>query len=238
MRNLLFVMNPNSLTDEITASFSKVFHVQTAGFDCDGIMTAYRETEPELFVVYANRMDNAQYRVLNDALSYLKERKCPLVLMGNREEEDMAKRLLRETEYVNLLGRKLPEVTEQLVRMTERKKIMLIDDDPMLLRSMNRVLKEKYDVYMAPSGILAMSLLGKTIPDLILLDYEMPVCDGPQTLAMIRAEEVYRDIPVIFLTGVSEKERIVKVLEYKPQGYLLKTLPREEIIRKIDEFFR
>ena len=64
-----------------------------------------------------------------------------------------------------------------------------------------------------------MTAIGKKRPDLILLDYEMPVCDGRQTLEMIRADEELKDIPVIFLTGVNDREHIESVLSLKPAGY-------------------
>ncbi|MBR6294429.1 MAG: response regulator, partial [Lachnospiraceae bacterium] len=69
----------------------------------------------------------------------------------------------------------------------------------------------------------------------ILLDYEMPVCDGRQTLEMIRADEELSSIPVIFLTAVRDKEHIEKVLSLRPQGYLLKPSTRDNLIAKINE---
>ncbi len=237
MYKILFVTNPYTLVDEIIAGLSKSFLVKNTTFDWNEITTMYKNEKPDIFLVNTKNMDNTQYRVLNDSLDTMKNMKIPFVLIGNKDEEYVVKRLLKECEYVNFLGLKLDVITEHLLKLVEKKKIMLVDDDPMQLRNMNTILKEKYQVFMAPSGILAMSLLGKTIPDLILLDYEMPVCDGPQTLAMIRAEKLYQDIPVIFLTSISEKEKVVKVLEYKPQGYILKTLPQEEIIKQIDNFF-
>ena len=74
-------------------------------------------------------------------------------------------------------------------------------------------------------------------PDLVLLDYEMPVCDGGQVLEMIRSEEGLSDIPVIFLTGTVDKERVQKIVPLKPAGYLLKTMQPEEIKKNIGEFF-
>ena len=47
----------------------------------------------------------------------------------------------------------------------------------------------------------------------------------------------FSNIPVIFLTSKSDKESVMKVMELKPEGYLLKTMPPEEIVRTIDEFF-
>lgn len=74
-------------------------------------------------------------------------------------------------------------------------------------------------------------------PDLVLLDYEMPVCDGRQVLEMIRAESDLADIPVIFLTNKNDRESVTKVTALKPEGYLLKTMEPVKIVKAIDNFF-
>ena len=74
-------------------------------------------------------------------------------------------------------------------------------------------------------------------PDLILLDYEMPVISGPQVLEMIRSESKVESTPVIFLTGKGDRESVLKVMELRPDGYLLKSLPREKILASVKEFF-
>ena len=66
----------------------------------------------------------------------------------------------------------------------------------------------------------------------------MPVCDGRQVVGMIRSEEDFADIPVVFLTGRGDKESIQKVLSLKPKGYLIKTLGAEEIKKNIDDFMK
>ena len=90
--------------------------------------------------------------------------------------------------------------------------VLLVDDDPVCLRNMTNWLKNFYHVSVAKSGAACISFLGKNKPDLILLDYEMPVCDGLQTLEMIRNEADYAEIPVIFLTGVSDMDKVKEVL--------------------------
>lgn len=237
MKKLLLISNQYTLLDEIAAIFSKLFQVVIVAFDSSELKNRMREEAPDVIVVNAKNMSNAQYMIVNDMVDGIADTQCPIAIIGSVEDRDVVNRLLKIKIYVDCLGMNPEKVAEQLKKQVEKKKIMLVDDDAMMLRNMNQILKGKYDVSMAPSGILAMTLLGKGIPDLILLDYEMPICDGPQTLAMIRGEEAYKDIPVIFLTGVNDKERIVKVLEYKPQGYLLKSLPSEEIVEKIDAFF-
>ena len=90
---------------------------------------------------------------------------------------------------------------------------------------------------MVKSGLDAIRSISLNRPDLILLDYEMPICDGKQVLEMIRLEEDYKDIPVIFLTGRVDKETRDKVMELKPAGYISKSMQPEEIKQNIDEYF-
>ncbi len=72
-------------------------------------------------------------------------------------------------------------------------------------------------------------------PDLILLDYEMPVCDGKMTLEMIRADEEMKDIPVVFLTAVNDRANIEAVLKLKPAGYFLKPAVKDKLIAEIEK---
>ncbi len=121
--------------------------------------------------------------------------------------------------------------------MKKLKQILIIDDDPIHLRLMMSILCENYKISVAKSAAAAITLLSKTKFDLILLDYMMPICDGPQTLKMIRAEESTKDIPVMFLTGVNEIESVKSALSLKIDGYILKSTPPHEILSRIGEFF-
>ena len=93
---------------------------------------------------------------------------------------------------------------------------------------------KSYKVSLAVSATQAMTLIGKESPDLIILDYDMPICNGKMMLQMIRAEEKIKDVPVIFLTGLSDREHIMEVLDLKPAGYFLKPPVYEQIAEAID----
>ncbi|MBO7355792.1 MAG: response regulator [Lachnospiraceae bacterium] len=115
-----------------------------------------------------------------------------------------------------------------------RKKILVVDDDTEQLIHIKEQLEEFYDVTPVKSGDAAFKYLLKHKPDLILLDYLMPVQDGPMVLRGLRAIESYADIPVIFLTGMTEKNTVIKTLtQLKPQGYLVKPARKSEIVAKI-----
>jgi CheY-like chemotaxis protein len=65
----------------------------------------------------------------------------------------------------------------------------------------------------------------------------MPVTSGPQVLEMLRSDDETKNIPVMFLTGKSDKESVMKVVALKPEGYFLKSIQREELLEKLHEFF-
>lgn len=119
----------------------------------------------------------------------------------------------------------------------ERKKILIIDDDVKILKLISMYLKENYDVSIARNGQIAIKYLDSNIPDLILLDYIMPEEDGPTVLNNIRCHPTNFATPVFFLTGVSDKESVRKVLGLNVQGYLLKPVAKNDLLERIEEFF-
>ncbi len=123
-------------------------------------------------------------------------------------------------------------------KTTKKKKILVVDDSKMLRQSMKELLKQDYEVELAKSGVSAIQCISLNRPDLILLDYNMPVCNGKQVLEMIRSEEDFANIPVFFLTGRVDKESVMKIMPLNPEGYLLKTLKPIEIKKNIDDYFK
>ena len=121
--------------------------------------------------------------------------------------------------------------------LNQKKKLLVVDDSSFILKMMQELLDHDYEVITAKSGISAIMSITLDRPDLILLDYEMPVCNGRQVLEMIRSEKEFTDISVIFLTSHADKESIKKVIALKPDGYLSKSLPSESVKKEIDHFF-
>ena len=115
-----------------------------------------------------------------------------------------------------------------------RKKILVVDDNGQMLRILKDMLEDQYDLELVTSGIKAMTSIVKERPDIVLLDYEMPACDGRQTLEMIRSDEDFLDLPVGFLTGINDREHIKQVLKLSPQGYLLKPPSRYGLLKTIE----
>lgn len=115
----------------------------------------------------------------------------------------------------------------------DNKHILIVDDDISMLKMLRMFLQDEFKVSVVDSGKLALEFVSKHIPDLILLDYLMPVLSGPEVLENLREKEEYKDIPVLFLTSVTDREKIVKCLSMNPKGYLVKPISREELLDKV-----
>lgn len=182
-------------------------------------------------------------------LIYLKDRAVeediPIFTIGNTEElETVAKfvpKHLIQKEFVRPINvKELTDAVDAYISTcaTEsKKKILVVDDSGAMLRSVKEWFEGKYQVILANSGAMAIKYLTLNRPDLVLLDYEMPVCDGRQVLEMMRSESEFDEIPVIFLTSKGDRESVMKVMSLKPDGYLLKTMPPAQIVQSVDEFF-
>ena len=129
------------------------------------------------------------------------------------------------------------EEQEKQERVRHLPKVLIVDDSATVRHSMEQLLREDYEVAQAESGVAAIRGMTLNRPDLVLLDYEMPVVNGKQTLEMFRLERSFAEIPVIFLTGTDDPVTVRELLSLKPAGYLLKYLKPAEIKQKIDAFF-
>ncbi len=116
-----------------------------------------------------------------------------------------------------------------------RKSILVVDDDKEMLKILRMFLADDYQVTIVDNGRQAIEYIVKHTPDLILLDYMMPMFDGPHVLEIIRKREASRRVPVIFLTAVSEREQIMQCLQLKPQGYIIKPVTREDLLQRVAE---
>lgn len=201
---------------------------------------------PDILILCAHE----DMRDSQDAMIYLKdycaEHEKKICLVGYAEEikrlqmyfpDSIIQFIFQRPLNVKEMIEQLNEALEQEKLEEKKKHILVVDDSGTMLRTIKTWLESKYRVSMASSGAMAISFLATNHPDLILLDYEMPICTGPQFMEMIRAEVSTSSIPVIFLTAKGDRESVEAVLSLKPAGYLLKTMKPEEIVEAVDQFF-
>lgn len=230
-----------ALEQKITgAKYECVF----APLDINAISSSWQGTDlVVLFMADGERLDDEVARFLIDKLT---DEDKHMMVIG--EKNDLAfveahiphdiiyKTFLRPVDNEEFV-KALSELFDKVRQGEFKKSILVVDDDASYLGLIREWLKDKYKVNMVSSGLQAIKWLGKNNADLILLDHEMPVTSGPQVLEMLRSDEETRKIPVIFLTGKSDKESVMSVVALKPEGYFLKTIERQELLDKLEEFF-
>lgn len=186
-----------------------------------------------------------------ELLSYIKqvssEKNLVMFMAGNAEEVEKIEEIIPTNSFNRIFLRPLnvtdmiDDIYNILYRLHSKphgkKKILVVDDSSVMLNSIKNWLGGSYQVEVTESGLTAINMMMEDRPDLVLLDYEMPVCDGRQTLKMIRSDRKLSDVPVIFLTGKDDRQSIIKVMALKPEGYMLKSLKPAEIKQKVDDFF-
>ena len=120
---------------------------------------------------------------------------------------------------------------------TKRHTILLVDDDDDFLALTSRWLKKEYAVTAVNSGKKALAALEKEVPELLLLDYEMPEMNGADVLRRIRSTPKLKHLAVVFLTGTEDKENVRNAESLHPEGFLLKTMGKAGLLMGIAAFF-
>ena len=113
--------------------------------------------------------------------------------------------------------------------------ILIVDDTPHNIRLLFDVLnRAEFVVSVVKSGETALQKLPQIQPDLILLDVMMPGIDGFETCRRIKANPEYSDIPIIFMTALSESDRIVAGLQLGAVDYITKPIQVEEVLARVN----
>ena len=170
--------------------------------------------------------------IVEGIVGFLDKREIRMKALAKQAEEEEL-RLDRERQTAGMIFNQTTEI-EKVNTSDSKTHILVVDDDIRMCKVIKKYLEDDYHVATAVSGKIALRYLETKPADLILLDYVMPDLDGPGVLAALHSNPATKDIPVIFLTGATEREQITKALALKPQGYILKPVEREALVDKIN----
>ena len=123
--------------------------------------------------------------------------------------------------------------------MTDKKQILLVDDDPDFVEAV-RVIVESggYDVQVAYDGQEGLEAVAENKPDLIVLDVMMPVMNGHEACAKLKADDATKEIPIILLTAVADRVTTSTythrdMLESEAEDYMPKPVEPQELLERI-----
>lgn len=122
---------------------------------------------------------------------------------------------------------------------SEAKTILIVDDDEVILTIAELGLKRAgFNVVKCTSGMACLETLMYYTPDMILLDVEMPVMSGIQTLKVIKDNPDLNDIPVMFLTGSTDMGTVVTAKNLGAVGYVVKPFIPQELVDKVKSILK
>lgn len=246
MKKILLIGELGESLRGVSDCLASEFQVQVCSKDIANIPVMARIMKPDMFMLYHSGMEE----VSPDVFEWYKNMYNYIPFLGvvtNEERKNYSEYYDKPEFHVvirpitkkdllatchKILGDYVEEKTENTQpekTRTKDKKVMVVDDSAIMLRSMKSILERHYKICLAKSGEKALKMIPEEQPDVILLDYEMEGMDGKATFEIIRSDERMKHIPVIFLTGVSEREKICSVLKSRPNGYILKP-PDEQLI--------
>jgi len=116
------------------------------------------------------------------------------------------------------------------------KRILVVDDDEMNLRMAEFILKQDgYQVHKAASGMEALLFLRDETVDLVLLDVEMPIMSGIQTLEIMKSNRELSNIPVIFLTAAADSDTVIEAGKLGAKDYVTKPFIPQNLLERVDK---
>lgn len=250
MKKVLIVGELTQQTADINQYLSGFFSTQMCGENYQVVASMVDMFEPDLVLININGFTEEKHMNIYADLRDVDN--LPVISVGPSEARDIFRKYywLETNQFRHIsepyVGEdiafaickilKLDPVETLVVDDVESKHhILVVDDNAVLLRNMKGMLSDKYKVSLATSAAQCMKVLGKGGVELVILDYEMPIVDGRQTLEMIRAEEEFKNLPVIFLTGITDKAHVDQVVALKPKGYFIKPPVQSKITEAIDQ---
>ena len=111
--------------------------------------------------------------------------------------------------------------------------VLVVDDSGLNLRVATNILEEYFEVICAKSGPEAFEQMKEQIPDLILLDYHMPVMDGFEFIEKLRSVEEYKDIPIIMLTADNDRDTEVRGFQAGVMDFIAKPFVNEIMVQRV-----
>lgn len=138
----------------------------------------------------------------------------------------------------DVLINKINEVYQVKESKDNKKTVLMIDDDMPYLKQLNSLLSDSYNVIMINSAKLALDYLLTHTPDVILLDYQMPLYNGANVMNMIQKntqKDNKKPIPIIILSGALNREALQECYAYNPFAYLVKPVSKDVLVENIEQ---
>jgi DNA-binding response OmpR family regulator len=227
-------------------------------FTAESVLKLYEHLEkfkPDLILLDVNMPDIDGYEAIKGLKADERYSEIPVFfLTGNSDRESVVKGLsLGAVDYVvkpftvqklvesieNLLNPPKPKQTAvQEAEADTKPSVLIVDDVSSMLRAMQYALNDKYKVYILSKSEDVMDFLRNKTPDLILMDYVMPVLSGFDLIPMIRALPEHKDTPIIIITSEGTQEHVNEAMTLGASDFMVKPFKPLELNNKVTKHIR
>lgn len=244
MRKILLIGDFSDTLQRMNESLSKEYNVQISSLQLENVKGMFKILKPEMLIACITQKGIRE----GEIMEWMRKdsSNIPIMLVSTKE---ILSHVDEEEKHKTFMTMELPVNTEGLLRKcrvfwengnvsleaAKTKKILVVDDSALGLRNMRAMLADHFEVILATGGEMGIQKAIDEEPDLIILDYDMPHMDGKETFEILLHSDETRNIPVIFLSGVSDGKKIRDVLEKQPAGYVLKPPDSIKLIQLINE---
>ena len=250
MQKLFFVGKFNKFFEEVNEYLSQHFAVQVCVDNAELVKGMLKLVKPDLILISMLDMEEDGIEIFYELKD--SHANTPILCLETYDQPTIFGDILKHAAFSSIelpastvrihekissmLCAKQPEEVVEEQEEEAKPCVMFIDDNAFQIRVLKEMLKNRYDVLLATSGMQALEVITNRIPDIIFLDYDMPEYDGRQTLELIRKISGAEEVPVFFLTGVKDPAQMEAAMELNPTGYLIKPATAEMIHACLDEY--
>lgn len=191
----------------------------------------------DLIKIHDNSIkDNVPYFLIGDPEDLIHAKEVMAILNNNTVVE--FERPIDVKHCIRKIKKKLEKINDEEFKKQRKKTILVVDDSSTFLKLAKKTLETQYNVETALSAYECIQKMASmaTAPDLIIIDYMMPHCNGLTLCRMLRGNLDTKEIPIVFYSGNNDVDEIIQLMPII-DGYYLKSQPMNNLVEYLEDIF-
>ena len=234
-RKILIADDDRNIVSLLSSRLKAHHYEVVAAYDAVQTLHQAHKEKPDLIILDIRMPAGSGISILDNLKMSVNTSTTSIIVMTAYPSEEIRQRILemgavdfiakpfKPEEVLQKVRQALGEVSLEKEGHPRAKKILVVDDNPNIVKLLEHRLKaNKYEVITAYDGEEALERVRQEKPGLILLDAIIPKIDGYKVLSILKADEQYKDIPIVMLTAKGQIKDMKKGLELGANSYITK----------------
>jgi len=252
-KKIIYVDDMNYNLISFKKGLSKYYEIYL-GESAAHLFKIMENVTPDLIILDVNMPDVDGYDIIKDIKNNDNYSNIPVIfLTSNIDRDDVVKGLsLGAADYVlkpfnadkiieSIENQFNPKKNKKSIKVEKRDgscSILVVDDIASMLRTIHHALHDKYEIFLLSKSEVVIDFLHNNKPDLILLDYLMPVLNGFDLIPQIRALPDYKTIPIIIITSEGTFKNVSEAMTLGASDFIVKPFEPKELNYKVERHIR